>query len=80
MSKRDLIDVITKILTHVPENDILKPKLNKILENYLYTPPENLNIVWDYVHNLIIERFNKIDVLDLPDWGISIFTIWYNKE
>jgi hypothetical protein len=80
MSKRDLIDVITKILTHVPENDILKPKLNKILENYLYTPPENQNIVWDYVHNLIIERFNKIDVLDLPDWGISIFTIWYNKE
>jgi hypothetical protein len=80
MSKRDLIDVITKILTHVPENDILKPKLNKILENYLYTPPENQNIVWDYVNNLIIERFNKVDVLDLPDWGISIFTIWYNKE
>jgi hypothetical protein len=80
MSQRDLIDLITKILTHVPENDILKTKLNKMLENYLYTPPENQKNAWDNVHNLIIERFNKIDVLDLPDWGISIFTIWYNKE
>ena len=50
MSKRDLIDVITKILTHVPENDILKTKLNKMLENYLYTP---LCLFYTFIKNLI---------------------------
>ena len=80
MGDRDFVEVVNKMLEHIPKDDILKKKLHKMLEKYSYMAPEIKNNIWGYTHNLFKERFANTEILDLPEWGFKILNIWANKE
>ena len=80
MSDKDFIVIINKILVHIPENDKLKIKLQKLFDKYLYTAPEKTAGLWDLAHDVIMKRFDQTNALDLPDWALTILNIWANKE
>jgi hypothetical protein len=80
MSNRDFIKVIDNLLPYIPEDDELKPRLQKLAEKYLYVAPEVAPRIWRLAHTEIMKRFDKTSFLDLPDWALTIFNIWANKE
>jgi hypothetical protein len=77
MSDKDFIVIINKMLVHIPDNDKLKIKLQKLFDKYLYTAPEKTAGLWDLAHDVIMKRF---DQTNLPDWALTILNIWANKE
>ena len=79
MSDKDFIVIINKMLVHIPENDNLKIKLQKLFDKYLYTAPEKTAEIWDLAHHIIMKRFDKTSSLDLPDWALTILNIWADK-
>ena len=80
MSNRDFIEVVEKKLPYIPENDELKPRLQKLAGKYLYTAPEIAPRIWGLAQDEIMKRFEKTSALDLPDWALTILKIWSNKE
>lgn len=80
MSNRDFIEVVEKMLPYIPENDELKPRLQKLSEKYLYMAPEIASRIWGLAQDEIMKRFDKTSALDLPDWALTILKIWSNKE
>ena len=79
MSMRDFESVIEKMLIHIPDDDVLKPSLHKILDKYSYMAPEVANRIWADTHAVILKRFDKTSPLDLPDWVLTIMKIWSDK-
>ena len=80
MSNRDFVEVVDKMLPYIPENDELKPRLQKLSENYLYMAPEIVPRIWTLAHHEIMKRFDKTSAIDLPDWALAMLKIWSNKE
>jgi len=80
MSNRDFIEVVEKMLPYIPENDELKPRLQKLADKYLYMAPEIAPRIWSLAQDEMIKRFEKTTALDLPDWALTILKIWANKE
>lgn len=80
MPDKDFIVIVNKMLLHIPDNDNLKIKLQKLFDKYLYTAPEKTAEIWDLAHHIIMKRFDKTSSLDLPDWALTILNIWANKE
>ncbi len=80
MSNRDFVKVVDKMLLHIPVNDELRPRLQKLVEKYLYIAPEVAPRIWGLAHAEIMKRFDKTSALDLPDWALTILNIWANKE
>jgi len=80
MSNRDFVKVVDKMLLHIPVNDELRPRLQKLVEKYLYIAPEVAPRIWGLAHDQIMKRFDNTSFLDLPDWALTIFNIWANKE
>jgi hypothetical protein len=72
---RKFEDVILKILPIIPEDDILKNQLIKILEKFPYKAPE-LKYGWNETHYCLIDRFDN----KMPEWGPKVLSIWTNKE
>ena len=79
MSKRDFIKVVDNMLHHIPGDDELKLRLQKLSEKYLYMAPEVAPRIWGLAHAEIMKRFDKTSALDLPDWALTILNIWANK-
>ena len=77
---RDFVEVIDKMLLHIPENDELKPRLKKLAEKYLYMAPEITPRIWILAQDEIMKRFDKTNAIDLPDWALTALKIWSNKE
>jgi hypothetical protein len=80
MSNRDFIEVVEKMLPYIPENDELKPRLQKLADKYLYMAPEIAPRIWGLAQDEMIKRFEKTTALDLPDWALTVLKIWANKE
>jgi len=80
MSNRDFVEVIDKMLPYIPENDELKPKLQKLADKYLYMAPEIAPRIWGLTQDEMMKRFEKTSALDLPDWALTVLKIWSNKE
>ena len=80
MSNRDFIEVVEKMLPYIPENDELKPRLQKLAGKYLYMAPEIAPRIWGLAQDEMIKRFDKTSALDLPEWALTILKIWANKE
>ena len=71
----DFIKVVNNILTHIPETDILKKKMEKAIDKHLYLAPERENEIWVYTENILQRHFSMINI---PEWGKTILTIWFN--
>jgi hypothetical protein len=80
MSNRDFIKVVDNMLQHIPENDKLKHRLQKLAEKYLYMAPEIAPHIWALAQDQIMKRFDDTSFLDLPDWALTVLKIWKNKE
>lgn len=80
MSNRDFIKVIEKMLPYIPENDELKPRLQKLADKYLYMAPEIAPRIWGLAQYEIMKRFDKTSAVDLPDWALTILKTWSNTE
>ena len=80
MSNRDFIKVVDNMLQHIPEDDELKPRLQKLAEKYLYMAPEVAPRIWALAQDQIMKRFDDTSFLDLPDWALTVLKIWKNKE
>jgi len=80
MSNRDFVEVIDKMLPYIPENDELKPRLQKLAEKYLYMAPEIAPRIWGVAQDEMMKRFEKTSAVDLPDWALTVLKIWSNKE
>jgi hypothetical protein len=80
MSNRNFIEVVEKMLPYIPENDELKPRLQKLADKYLYMAPEIAPRIWGLTQDEIMKRFEKTSAVDLPDWALTILKIWANKE
>ena len=80
MSNRDFIKVVDNMLQHIPEDDELKPRLQKLAEKYLYIAPEVAPRIWALAQDQIMKRFDDTSFLDLPDWALTVLKIWKNKE
>ena len=80
MSNRNFVEVIDKMLPFIPENDELKPRLQKLAEKYLYMAPEIAPRIWGLTQDEMMKRFEKTSALDLPDWALTVLKIWSNKE
>ena len=80
MSNRDFVEVIDKMLPYIPENDELKPRLQKLADKYLYMAPEIAPRIWGLTQDEMMKRFEKTSALDLPDWALTILKIWSNKK
>ena len=80
MSNRDFVEVIDKMLPYIPENDELKPRLQKLAEKYLYMAPEIVPRIWGVAQDEMMKRFEKTSAVDLPDWALTVLKIWSNKE
>ena len=80
MSNRDFVEVIDKMLPYTPENDELKPRLQKLADKYLYMAPEIAPRIWGLTQDEMMKRFEKTSALDLPDWALTILKIWSNKK
>jgi hypothetical protein len=72
--------VLTKMLSHIPDDDLLKSKLNKILDKYPYKAPEIKKFAWNDVQDCLVERFENVNEADMSEWAITISKIWSNKE
>ena len=80
MSNRDFVKVVEKMLPYIPENDELKPRLQKLADKYLYMAPEIAPRIWGLTQDEMMKRFEKNSAVDLPDWDLTILKIWSNKE
>lgn len=80
MSNRDFIEVVEKMLPYIPENDELKPRLQKLADKYLYMAPEIAPRIWGLAQDEMMKRFEKTSAIDLPDWALTVLKIWSNKE
>ena len=80
MSNRNFVEVIDKMLPFIPENDELKPRLQKLADKYLYMAPEIAPRIWGLTQDEMMKRFEKTSALDLPDWALTVLKIWSNKE
>jgi hypothetical protein len=80
MSNRNFVEVIDKMLPYIPENDELKPRLQKLADKYLYMAPEIAPRIWGVAQDEIMKRFEKTSAVDLPDWALTALKIWSNKE
>ena len=80
MSNRNFVEVIDKMLPYIPENDELKPRLQKLAEKYLYMAPEIAPRIWGVAQDEMMKRFEKTSAVDLPDWALTVLKIWSNKE
>ena len=80
MSNRDFIKVVDNMLQHIPEDDELKPRLQKLAEKYLYMAPEIAPRIWGLAQDQIMKRFDDTSFLDLPDWALTVLKIWANKK
>ena len=80
MSNRDFIKVVDNMLQHIPEDDELKPRLQKLAEKYLYMAPEVAPRIWALAQDQIMKRFDDTSFLDLPDWALTVLKIWANKK
>ena len=79
MSTRNFIKVVTEMLKFIPADDIIKPKLIKILEKYPYKAPEIRIFSWKEVQVCIIERFEE-NPDELPDWATEMIKVWKNEQ
>lgn len=79
MSTRNFIKVVTEMLKFIPADDIIKPKLIKILGNYPYKAPEIRIFSWKEVQVCIIERFEE-NPDELPDWATEMIKVWKNEQ
>lgn len=80
MSNRNFVEVIDKMLPYIPENDELKPRLQKLADKYLYMAPEIAPRIWGLTQDEMMKRFEKTSAVDLPDWALTVLKIWSNKE
>ena len=80
MSNRDFIKVVDNMLQHIPGDDELKPRLQKLAEKYLYMAPEVAPRIWGLAQDQIMKRFDDTSFLDLPDWALTVLKIWKNNE
>jgi hypothetical protein len=80
MSNRNFVEVIDKMLPYIPENDELKPRLQKLADKYLYMAPEIAPRIWGVAQDEIMKRFEKTSAVDLPDWALTALKIWSNTE
>ena len=80
MYARSFIEVVNRMLEHIPENDALKSSLIKLSDNYLYMAPEVVPQIWSIAQKEILKRFDKTSALDLPNWALTILKIWADKE
>lgn len=71
----DFVEVANKILSHIPETDILKKKMEKAIDNHSYLAPEREYEIWDYTENILLKRFS---IINIPEWGKTVLTIWSN--
>ena len=71
----DFIEVMNKILSHIPETDTLKKKMEKAIDKHLYLAPERENEIWVYTENILLRHFS---IINIPEWGKTILTIWFN--
>ena len=77
---RNFVEVVNKMLVHVPEDDVLKSRLQRLSDNYLYMAPEVAIQIWSIAQKEILKRFDKTIALELPDWALTILKIWADKE
>jgi hypothetical protein len=80
MSNRDFIKVVDNMLQHIPGDDKLKPRLQKLAEKYVYMAPEIAPRIWGLAQDQIMKRFDDTSFLDLPDWALTVLKIWANKK
>ena len=80
MYARSFVEVVNRMLEHIPEDDELKSRLQKLSDNYLYMAPEVEPQIWVIAQKEIMKRFDKTSVLDLPNWALTILKIWADKE
>ena len=80
MYTRNFVEVVNRMLEHIPENDELKSRLQKLSDKYLYMAPEVATQIWGIAQKDIMKRFDKTSVLDLPNWALTLLKIWADKE
>jgi hypothetical protein len=71
----DFVEVANKILSHIPETDTLKKKMEKAIDKYSYLAPERENEIWVYTENILLWHFS---IINIPEWGKTVLTIWTN--
>ena len=79
MEQRDFIEVISKMLSYIPENDVLRQSLKKILDKYPYKAPELKIMQWGEVQQCLIERFGEINIKEQSEWIQNCLNVWTNK-
>ena len=80
MYTRNFVEVVNRMLEHIPEDDVLKSSLIKLSDKYLYMAPEVEPQIWVIAQKEIMKRFDKTSALDLPNWALTILNIWADKE
>jgi hypothetical protein len=80
MYTRNFVEVVNRMLEHIPEDDALKSSLIKLSDKYLYMAPEVSTQIWGIAQKDIMKRFDKTSALDLPNWALIVLKIWADKE
>lgn len=80
MYSRSFVEVVNRMLLHIPEDDELKSRLQTLSDKYLYMAPEVEPQIWVIAQKDIMKRFDKTSALDLPNWALTILNIWSDKE
>ena len=78
MSGRNLIVVLNKMISFVPEEDDLKRRLTRIMEGHPYKADE-INIhSWIATQACLENRFGEIKINEMPEWVSQLLKVWTN--
>jgi hypothetical protein len=80
MSGRNIIIVLHKMISFVPEEDELKRRLTKIMEGHPYKAYEIQINSWIETQECIDARLNKTNLDEMPEWMTKMLNVWTNTN
>ena len=80
MSGRNIIVVLYKMISFVPEEDELKHRLTKIMEGHQYNADEIQINSWIETQDCLNARLNKTILDEMPEWMTNMLNVWTNTD
>ena len=80
MSSRDIIAVLHKMISFVPEDDALRYPLTKIMEGHPYKADEIQINSWIETQDCLENRFGEIKINEMPEWVSKMLNVWTNTN
>ena len=80
MSGRNIIVVLYKMISFVPEEDELKHRLTKIMEGHPYKADDIQINSWIETQDCLNARLNKTILDEMPEWMTKMLNVWTNTD